>query len=159
MSHSDEITIRHAVPEDAATLSALIVSLAPYYMADADNPEAAASFFHSVSAESLESLLQDERYRYHVAEVGGVVAGVISVRDDSHLYHLYVAEPYHRRGIASRLWRAAQAAARAAGNSGRFTVNASLYGLPLYRGFGFVATGEVVAKDGVVFQPMELVEG
>ncbi|MCB1055353.1 MAG: GNAT family N-acetyltransferase [Acidobacteria bacterium] len=150
--------IRPGIPEDAASLSAIIVSLARFYTVDPEHPEKATAFFEQVSAKALDDLLRDPTFRFQVAEVDGRPVGLVGVRGDSHLFHLYVAEPYHRRGIASRLWQTAKDAARAAGNPGRFTVNASLYAVPLYRRFGFTATGETVEKDGVVFLPMELVE-
>lgn len=152
----DHLAIREATAEDAEAISALVASLAPYFLADPDDSKAAAPFFESVSPEALRRYLTEGRYRYHVAESGGELVGVVGVRDGMHLFHLFVAEGFQRRGLAARLWSRARDAARAAGNPGRFTVNASLYAVPVYERFGFRLTGSEVRKDGVAYVPMEL---
>ena len=76
--------------------------------------------------------------------------------NDRHLYHLFVHSSYHRRGIARRLWERARAEIGAA--EIRFTVNASLYAVPLYESLGFRASGTETRKDGVIFLPMSLDE-
>lgn len=90
-----------------------------------------------------------------MAQVGSGLAGVAGMRDGSHLYHLFVAERFHGRGIGARLWEVAKREAQEAGADG-FTVNASLYAVPIYQRFGFVPTGEQVVKDGLVSLPMML---
>lgn len=152
----DDILIREATAEDAEAISELVTSLAPYFLADPADPGAAAPFFESVSPEAQRRYLTEGRCRYHVAESGGALVGVVGVRDDAHLFHLFVAEGFQRRGLAARLWNRARGAALAAGNPGRFTVNASLYAVPVYERFGFQATGPEVRKDGVAYVPMEL---
>jgi len=152
------VTIRDAEPEDAEAISALILSLTSFFLADPADPEAAAPFFATISPEALRANLTDGRYRYQLAESGGELAGVVGVRNDAHLYHLFVAAPFHRQGLAARLWAAARQAARAAGNPGRFTVNSSRYAVPVYRRLGFRVTGPEVLKDGIAFIPMELDE-
>jgi GNAT superfamily N-acetyltransferase len=152
------VTIREAKPEDAGAISALVTSLAPFFLADPGDLQAAAPFFATISPEAFRGNFASGRFRYHVAESDGELAGFVGVRDDQHLYHLFVAERFHRRGLAARLWEVAKAAARAAGNSGRFTVNSSRYAIPVYERFGFQATGPEVHKDGVTFVPMALDE-
>lgn len=154
----DKITIRAATPDDAEAISALINALAPYFLADPDDPEAAASFFEKVTPEAIRSYLTSDRYRYHVATLDDELVGVVGVRDSAHLYHLVIAERVHRQGLARRLWTKAKRAAEAAGNPGRFTVNSSRYAVPVYEWFGFVATGPEQHKDGLAFVPMEFDE-
>lgn len=154
----DDVTLREATAHDAEAIGALVASLAPYFLADPDDPEAAAPFFASVAPDAQRRYLTEGRCRYHVAESGGELVGVVGVRDDSHLFHLFVAEGFHHRGLAARLWEVARSAARVAGNPGRFTVNASLYAVAVYERFGFRATGPEMRKDGVAYVPMELDE-
>lgn len=148
------LAIRPADAGDAPRISALIRALAGYFLVDPANPDAAEGFFRTVSPEAVAGYLADGRHRYHLAEVAGGMAGVVGMRDDAHLLHLFVAEPFHRRGIARRLWARARDEARAAGNPGRFTVNSSLPARPLYESLGFVPTGDPVEKDGIRFVPM-----
>lgn len=155
---SDSLRIREATPEDAPAVSALIASLARYFLADPDAPEAAAAFFQTITPGAIASCIAGGRFRYHLAESDGALAGVVAVRDHAHLYHLFVAEAFHRKGIAKRLWSVARGAARDAGNPGRFTVNSSLFATGVYQGFGFVPISEPLTKDGIAFVPMELVE-
>lgn len=155
----DDPVIREATAEDAEAIAFLVSSLAPYFLADPADPEAAAAFFETVSPDAQRRYLTEGLCRYHVAESGGALVGVVGVRADAHLFHLFVAEGFHRRGLATRLWSVARAAAVAAGNPGRFTVNASLHAVQVYGRFGFRVTGPEVRKDGVAYVPMELDEG
>jgi ribosomal protein S18 acetylase RimI-like enzyme len=150
------LTIREAKPEDAGRISELIASLARYFLADPDRPQDAAAFFETIAPGTIAESIASGRYRYHVAEIAGELAGIVGVRDAGHLYHLMVAEPFHRQGIASTLWGMAKKAAAADGNTGRFTVNSSLNAVRVYERFGFTATGAVQVQNGIAFMPMEL---
>ena len=152
------MTIREAMPEDANAISALVTSLASFFLADPDDAEAAAPFFATITPEAIRGYIAGGRFCYHVAESGSELAGTVGVRDASHLYHLFVADRFHGRGLAARLWSEAKCAARASGNPGRFTVNSSLYAVTVYKRFGFVETGPEVQKDGLAFVAMTLDE-
>ena len=95
-------------------------------------------------------------YRYHVAEVDGQLVGVVGVRNNAHLFHLFVAELYQRQGIASNLWNVAMQACLDAGNPGKFTVNSSRYALGVYEKLGFVACSSPQEVNGIIFYPMNL---
>ena len=154
----DAVTIRAAGPDDAGAISGLITSLSRYFLADPDDPGAAAAFFATIAPGAIRRSLGSARYRYHVAEVDGAIVGVVGMRDAGHLYHLFVAEPFHGRGIASRLWATAHGEARAQGNPGAFTVNSSRHAVPLYERLGFRATDSLQVKDGLAYLPMRRVE-
>lgn len=130
MSAAPPVTFRDAVPADADAISALVTALAPYFLADPERPEDAAFFFTTITPEAIRGYLAGD-FRYHLAESGSELAGLIGVRGASHVYHLFVDARFHRRGIAGQLWERARAAAREAGNPGQFTVNASRYALPV----------------------------
>ncbi|HEY0023092.1 MAG TPA: GNAT family N-acetyltransferase [Longimicrobium sp.] len=151
-----EITIREATTDDAGHISALIASLARYFLADPDRPQDAAAFFETITPLAIADSIASGRYRYHLAESAGELAGIVGVRDAGHLYHLMVAEPFQRQGIASQLWDLAKRAAADDGNTGRFTVNSSVNAVPVYERFGFRATGAVQVQNGIAFMPMEL---
>lgn len=153
---AEPLSIRSATAADAPAISVLVVSLAPYFLADPQQPDAAAAFFATITPEAIAGYIDGGRFRYHIAEAGSELAGVVAIRDGAHLYHLFVAERFHRRGLATRLWDHARAEALAHGNPGRFTVNSSLFAIPLYQRLGFAASGDAVVKDGLAFQPMEL---
>ena len=154
---SEPWTLRPAVRDDAPAISRLIRELTKFSLADPDDPESAAPFFDSITPQAIEGYL-DGNYVYHVVEHGDDLAGVVAIRDHSHLYHLFVAERFHRQGLGARLWSHARQVAMDAGNEGLFTVNASVYAVPVYERFGFVAQGPVIHKDGLAFVSMELDE-
>lgn len=151
-----DVSIREARAEDAEAISALITSLAHYGLADPDDPGAASAFFATVTPDAIARALAQERYRYHVAEADGALAGVIGMRDAAHLYHLFVADGFRGRGIASRLWQTALREAVEQGNADGFTVNATRYALPVYERMGFVATEPLRTEAGLAFIPMRL---
>jgi GNAT superfamily N-acetyltransferase len=130
------LNVRPATPADANAISRLIVPLVEKHVAYAFEPAAAARLLDSMSAAALRGYIA-AGYRYHLAEDGGGVAGVVSTRDDRHLYHLFVADRVSRRGLGTRLWRVALAACRQAGYGGDITVNSSRYAEGFYRKLGF----------------------
>ncbi|MGY4827677.1 GNAT family N-acetyltransferase [Sphaerotilaceae bacterium SBD11-9] len=151
-------TITPAALADAEAISALILELsAPFY--DSPTREGSEPFVASVSAQATLRNLSAGNFAYHVARAGGELAGVVALRDNAHLFHLFVAEPFQGRGLARRLWSLVEAEARKAGNPGRFTVNASLNAVPVYERFGFVRVGEIQHMHGITFQPMRLEPG
>lgn len=156
MSGDETMRLRGATAADAEAISALVSSLLHALLADPDDVAAAEPFLATVTPDAIRGYVTGGEFRYHVVEIDGQIRGAVAIRDASHLYHLFVDERFHRRGIARRLWEAASAAARDAGNPGRFTVNSSLVARPVYESFGFVADGEEVRKDGVAFVPMTL---
>ena len=82
--------------------------------------------------------------------------GVVAIRDNSHLFQLFVIESLHSQGKGTLLWHHAKAAAIHAGNPGRFTVNSTVFGVPVYKTFGFKAVGPKTETKGIAFVPMLL---
>ena len=147
--------IRPATLKDADEISALIVALSdPFYL----HPSRAGAelFLASVSSESIRSYVSAANFSYQVAVTESMIAGIVAVRDNSHLFHLFVANSFQRQGLGHRLWSTAKAHALSAGSAGTFTVNSSLNAVPVYETFGFLRSGEIQRVHGVSFQPMSL---
>ena len=140
--------IRRATPADAPAISRLIVPLVEKYVAYAFEPEAASRLLDSMSAAAVRSYIEGG-YRYHLAEDERGLAGVVSTRDNRHLYHLFVADRARRRGLGTRLWRTALAACRGAGHAGDVTVNSSRHAEGFYRRLGFQRE-RAVCRAGIV---------
>ena len=85
---------------------------------------------------------------------GDKLIGVVVVRPPSHLYHLFVASDFQKRGIGGQLFAAADAATIANSQSRILTVNSSLNAVPVYERLGFTVDGPVVETNGVRHQPM-----
>jgi GNAT superfamily N-acetyltransferase len=148
------ITIREAGEQDISKIAELTTELSALTIAPDCTPEGATMLLSSMGEEATR-LRFAGRFRHHVACDDAGIVGVVASRDDSHLFHLFVAVSHQRRGIAKRLWGVAKEACLAAGNPGRFTVNSSRRSIVVYRAFGFVEEPEVCA-NGVPFIPMTL---
>ena len=148
--------MREATIDDADTISALVSTLAQKYVAREFSDEGRETLLNSMKPDAIRNYLQSG-FRYHLAEIEGQVVGVIGIRDNNHLYHLFVASEYQRQGIARKLWQVALEACLETGNPGKFTVNSSKYAQVIYEKLGFVAQSEPQERNGVVFIPMQLV--
>lgn len=148
--------IRPATPDDAEAVSALIMRLSPTFTLDPDG-QGAEEFFAKVTPEVIRGFLESPEYAYLVAEEEGALAGVVGVRGNSHLFHLFVEPSHQGRGLSRRLWEMAMDTAIRAGNAGEFTVNSSLNAVPVYERYGFVPAGPRVEMHGIAFVPMKLV--
>jgi GNAT superfamily N-acetyltransferase len=143
-----------ATVDDARVISELILPLATTFIGHEFSVVGQRNLLRSMEPEAIEGFFH-AGHRYHVAQVEGRVVGVVGVRDNSHVHHMFVAERYQRCGLATDLWRVARDACLEAGNPGRFTVFSSKYALGVYRAFGFIESGPPEIKDEVIATPME----
>ncbi|HEY1148842.1 MAG TPA: GNAT family N-acetyltransferase, partial [Pseudoduganella sp.] len=100
-------TIRFATPDDAPAISALIVTLQPF-LTIAPDGAGAEQFMATIQPEVIAANLRAENYRYQLALLADTLAGVVAVRDNTHLFNLYVAEEFHGQGLGRKLWEAAR---------------------------------------------------
>lgn len=143
--------IRAAITTDAVAISGLIASLAHCFC---DEPDAAAPdwFRQSIKPTVIAARIDDHDFRNYVFVEHERVVGHIAIRNNQHLYYLFVDQDHHGQGIARQLWDHA----RSESGSDHFVVRSSVYAVPVYEKFGFVINGPVSVRDGIVFQPMEL---
>jgi len=151
-----QITIRRAAHSDAVAISSLIRGLSHHRTVGPTGP-ARQNFLALFAPKAIESYISDPNNNYLVAEVDSDLVGVLAIRDNSCLFHLFVATPFQRPGIARTLWNRAKAESLSAGNTDEFTVRSSVYAIPVYEHFGFEVTGPRVEGDGVTYVPMRLV--
>jgi GNAT superfamily N-acetyltransferase len=151
----DDFLFRPATIADAPALGALVLDLLPYLTIDPEGKGADEFVAHVDGAAQLRYLRQPN-FRYRLATRQGKLAGFIAMRDNSHLFHLFVGRALHGQGLGRRLWEQARDAALAAGNPGVFTVNASDHAMPMYRHLGFEPTGPREAQRGIAWTPMRL---
>ena len=144
------ISLRPAVLADFPLLARLLHDAACLFITPAMTPEAAATFLRENDEAGLLAY-REQGHRFHVALIAGEVAGYSAMRPPSHLFHLFVAQRWHRRGVARALWDAARAEAA---QDAPFTVNASPYAVPAYAALGFRCDGTLQERNGVHFQPM-----
>jgi len=151
------VAIRAGEAADAESISMLILELAERFVLPEFSAEGRERFSTAHTPAAIAALMESG-YRYHVAECGGELVGVVGICGPSHLYHLFVAADMHGRGLGRRLWEVARVDWPASSGPRTWTVKASRYAVPVYERFGFVATGPLQAKGGILTVPMELRE-
>ena len=145
------------IDTDVPTAAALMRAMSLEFVLHEGSAEAAEFFTKENDEAGLRGFMAKGAL-YYVAEVDGAMAGFVAMRDQRHLFHMFVDKAHHRKGIASALWLHARARAIEQGNPGLFTVNASSYAVPVYERFGFARTGSTQSKNGISFNPMQLDE-
>ena len=147
--------IRLAQASDAPDISRLISQLTRFFTVDPKGV-GAESFLSGLEPSSISRLVTAPNFRYYVGLQREEMVGVVAIRDNSHLFQLFVIESLHSQGKGTLLWHHAKAAAIHAGNPGRFTVNSTVFGVPVYETFGFKAVGPKTETKGIAFVPMLL---
>ena len=140
---------------DAPAINALIHHLLPYCTIDPSGA-GAEQFLETITPSAIIGYIEASNFDYLVGIVDERLVGIVAIRDDSHLYHLFVDESAQGKGYARQLWEHAKARAAARGNAGKFTVNSSVFALPIYAAFGFQAVTEKQEKHGLAYIGMEL---
>lgn len=148
-----EFSVLKAAPSQATEISQLIQGLAHYFLGEARSA-AAQPFLTTFEPAAIAALITDPACKYFVAMKSGLLVGVCAIKDRKHIYHLFVAPEAQGRGVARALWESARADAELDGATGSFTVNSSLYAVPVYERLGFHATDAVQERNGVRFVPM-----
>ena len=68
--------------------------------------------------------------RFHLAFVDGALAGVAAVRNDSHVFQLFVGTRYQGQGIARKLWERLRGDCVRRAGTRVFTLNAAPGAVP-----------------------------
>ena len=144
--------IRPALSSDTQAISALINGLAHHFMLDPSGL-GAERFLQSIAPSAIHGYITAPNFRCLVAMDGPDIVGVASLRDGTHLFHLFVATSHQHRGIARRLWDALKC--EAPGHVAHFTVNSSPNAVSVYERFGFSCTGPRTELNGIAFFPMK----
>jgi ribosomal protein S18 acetylase RimI-like enzyme len=151
----ETLQIREAVKADAGSIAELIGEVAHYFLAEPGG-QGAEGFLSTVTRPAIEGLIDNPSYVYTIGLMGNRLAGAAAIRDGTHVYHLFVHPDFHRRGVARALWRTLQTSAAKQESNSFFTVNSSLFAVPVYARFGFVAEAAPQTKNGICYQPMRL---
>ena len=94
-------------------------------------------------------------YFSRVAESQSKLAGMVEIKDKSHISMLYVEKAFHKRGVAKELIRIAlEEVTSSRGNYDKITVNSSRYAVPFYEKLGFIQFEEEKTIYGVFHIPM-----
>src|SRR6186997_2581909 len=97
------VTIRPAGPEDAAAISQLVTESSRAFITPNYSATGAAVLLEGMTEEETRTRME-LGFRYLVAVDGEGIVGVGAMKENSHLYHLFVSETHHGQGIARMLW-------------------------------------------------------
>lgn len=109
------------------------------------------SFRTFIQANSIQELMNKGELKFWGAYMGEMLAGVIAVKNQTHVSLLFVDPTFHRQGTATALFKEAFAAC-----SESITVNSSPYALAFYKRLGFMDQTAEQTVDGIRFIPMKL---
>ncbi len=147
--------IRPATKADIQPMSLLISSLVTEFILPTCTEQGAQILINSMDQGSIKHYF-DSGYQYNVALIDDTIVGVVGIRDNSHLYHLFVAKSHQGKGISKTLWDHAKQQAIDNGNAGFFTVNSALNATELYLKWGFVPLSGIRERSGIKDIPMRL---
>jgi ribosomal protein S18 acetylase RimI-like enzyme len=150
------VAIRRGTVRDAERISTLIITLAEEFIVNEFTTAGRLHFLADHSPAKVEQRLQGD-FRFYLAEDVHELVVVGAIRSNTHLYYLFVAKPYQRRGLVRHLWSQMKAESLALGQPDKFTVNASNYAVHAYEKLGFRRSQPPKEQNGVIYNPMEFV--
>ena len=150
----NSLEIRPARLSEADATVALALRVFDAFIAPDYPNEGVEHFYANVTPGGLADVISNGEIVL-VATVNGALAGVVTVRDESHISWLYVDKAYHTRGIGRNLVAGAVAQIRErAPDATTITLNSSPFAVPIYVRMGFEAVGPETTKHGMRMTPM-----
>lgn len=145
------LAIRSAFPEDAPTISALVVAafhagIAPHY-----GEQGRATFLDFVKPEAIAARLEGGNEAWVASREDGGIVGYLEL-DGDHLRMLFVRPDMQRTGVGRGLLKFL----RVFRDGHRITLHSAPNADAFYLAMGFRPTGPRQEQDGIVFTPMEM---
>lgn len=149
-------TIRMAYRDEWEDAMALAWKTFLEFEAEDYAPEGIRSFEDFITDNTLHRMFIMGAYQMFVALDGSKMAGMITVRSNSHISLLFVDKEYHMRGIGRALMEGLCGYLRTELNIRRVTVNAAPFGTGFYHRLGFTDIQPEQTSSGIRYTPMEL---
>ena len=154
MTGKVDIIIREARVNDAREISDLTIRLLHTFLQPDLTEEGENILLETLRPEAVRERIESGQYSTYLALEGNKVVGIISMKEVTHLYHLFVSESHQGRGIAKKLWETALRECLSDRQIKEITVNASGYAVGFYQKIGFSPTGPAEWKNGIRSTPM-----
>lgn len=135
--------------DDAQAINKLIIPLVEEFISHEYTEQGNVFVLSSMSEENIRVNI-DKGFEYFIAKDDQRVVGVLAIKESNHLYHCFVDKNYHRQKIGEQLWNYWLSDTKAE----EVTVNSSKYAIKFYESLGFIYSGEVFEKNGIVSYPM-----
>ncbi|AXX92258.1 putative acetyltransferase/transglutaminase [Malaciobacter molluscorum LMG 25693] len=137
--------IRRGKLKDAKDLNVLVTSLLPYIF------EQTPSWFkEEISEKSFKDRLKNKNYKHYIYTIDEKIVGFLSIKEENKLFHLFVDEAFHKKGIAKKLFECVKTNM----DITDMKVNASLYAVAFYEALGFEKSGKQEHFKGLDYQPL-----
>lgn len=149
-------TVRMAYQEEWEDAMALAWKTFLEFEADDYTPLGIRSFEDFITDSTLHRMFIMGAYQMFVALDGSRMAGMITVRGNSHISLLFVDKDYHRKGIGRALMEGLCGYLRTELAIRRVTVNAAPFGIGFYHRLGFTDLQPEQISSGIRYTPMEL---
>lgn len=148
----ESIKYRAAQIDDVQLISNLVLSIFNKFISPGFSLNGRQIFQDFVQPSAILERLETGKSFTLVAALGEKIIGTIEMRDGNHISLLFVADNYHRVGIARKLVSLAIEKIKAT----EITVHSSPYALEIYKRMGFAQLEEEQEKDGIRYIPMKL---
>lgn len=143
--------IREAKNEDARDIRDLVLSLSHFYL-EIDHQSLPDWFKNTLTIDEFEKRIsRNNDFRNFVTEIDQEISAYLSIKNENHIFHLFVSEKHQNQGLATALWEHVKAITE----QDKYTVRSSPFAIPVYECFGFKKTEALLSKDGLSFQAME----
>lgn len=154
----ESITIRKIKSYEVLDAMALAMEVFLQFEAPDYGPEGVAAFRRDIieNADYLEKARRGLCPIYAAFD-GDKMVAIMGMRSNkTHINLVFTRKDYHRRGIATALFRYLLADLQSENpNLEALTLNSSPYGMPFYLRLGFVPQGEEQCINGIRFTPMK----
>lgn len=148
-----DIDIRELKEEDFENASRMIFRTFYKYIMPTYTTEGIEFFRDTTSPMSFKMNTYDGSVRLYGAFDSDILCGVIGCRGTNHICLFFTHHEYMGKGIGKRLFSHFLERTKA---DMPVTVNASDYGIPIYKKLGFEETGCRQKENGTVYTPMTL---
>jgi GNAT superfamily N-acetyltransferase len=152
----NNLTLRPLESGEDVEVTNLVARSFNEFVASDFSEEGIEEFFKYANARALQKRSEGNHFVL-VAESGGVIAGMIEIREMRHVSMLFVDKAFHRKGIGMELFNAALKRIKSDNaRPDKVTVFSSRFAVPFYESVGFVQTEEEKVIHGVIHIPMAL---
>lgn len=146
--------LRFILPEEWEEAMGLAWRTFLRYEAGDYTEEGIEHFLDFITDTGLKRMFDYGAYQVMGAFWNGKMAGMIALRNESHISLLFVDQKYHFQGIARNLMNAMCNYVKSELGRYRVTVNSSPYAVGFYHKVGFADTGPQTHADGIIYTPM-----
>lgn len=148
------MVVRKAEKEEWEEAMALAWRVFQKYDAPDYTEEGIDSFLNFISDNSLYKMFLAGEYVLFVAESGGKIIGIISLRMGKHISLLFVDEKYQRIGAGKKLVNYLENYLANELGVYQCSVNAAPGAIAFYEKIGFESIGPMEISDGITYMPM-----